>query len=80
MKKEPIDTTSPAFRARADERRRTWSLTIHDSFDDMKAAEYDRWSKQPTSVVMRTVSEMAAAAHGLKDIHVRRLHRPDRAS
>ena len=80
MKKEPIDTTSRDFRARAELCRRTWGgITAFTNFEDVKAAEYAYWSMQPTHVVMTTVSEMAAAAHGLKGIHVRRLPRPHRA-
>jgi len=37
---EPIDTTSPEFLARAERRRRTWSMTAHCRIDDMKASEY----------------------------------------
>ena len=51
---------------------------VHTSFDEVKGAEYVYWSSQPTHVVMATVSEMAAAAHELKGIHVRRLPRPHR--
>jgi hypothetical protein len=81
LKKVPIDTESPEFRARAEHRRRTWEgVTIHTNFDDIKRAEYAFWSTQPTHLVMTTVSEMSAAAHGLKGIHVRRLHRPHRAA
>jgi hypothetical protein len=76
---KPIDTTSQEFRARAELRRRTWSMTAVTNFDDVKAAEYAYWVTQPTHVVMAAVSEMSAAAHGLKDIHVRRLQRPHRA-
>lgn len=80
MTKSAINTTSPEFRARADERRRSWEgVTIHKNFEDIKTAEYAYWSTQPTHAVMTTVAEMAAAAHGLKGIHVRRLPRPHRA-
>jgi hypothetical protein len=75
---EPIDTTSSEFLARAEQRRHTWKVTIHCSTDDMKASEYAYWSTQPTHLVMSTIAEMAAAAHGLKGIHVRRLQRPHR--
>ena len=75
---QPIDTTSPEFRARAEQRRRTWGATAFAIFDDVKAAEYAYWATQPTHVVMTAVAEMAAAAHGLKDINVRRLQRPHR--
>jgi hypothetical protein len=80
MKISPIDTASPEFRARAEHRLRTWAgVTVFTNFDDVKVAEYAYWSTQPTHAVMTTVAEMAAAAHGLKGIHVRRLHRPHRA-
>jgi hypothetical protein len=74
----PIDTTSPEFLARAEQRRRTWAMTAVTNFDDVKAAEYAYWATQPAHVVMTAVAEMAAAAHGLKGIHVRRLQRPHR--
>lgn len=80
-RKQAIDTDSPEFKARAEHRRRTWEgVTVHKNFDDIKIAEYAYWSTQPTHVVMTTVAEMAAAAHGLKGIHVRRLSRPHRTS
>jgi hypothetical protein len=79
--KPALDTDSPEFKARAAQRRRTWQgVTVHKAFDDIKAAEYAFWSTQPTHAVMKTVAEMAAAAHGLKGIHVRRLSRPHRSS
>jgi hypothetical protein len=77
---EPIDTTSSEFRARAERRRRTWNMTAYCTVDAMKASEYAYWSTQPSHVVMSTVAEMAAAAHGLKGIHVRRLQRPHRTA
>ena len=80
-RKQAIDTESPEFKARAEHRRRTWhGVTVHKNFDDMKTAEYAYWSTLPTHTVMATVSEMAAAAHDLKGIHVRRLSRPHRTS
>jgi hypothetical protein len=75
---ESIDTKSSEFLARAEQRRRTWTMTAHCSINDMKASEYAYWSTQPAHLVMSTVAEMAAAAHGLKGIHVRRLQRPHR--
>ena len=80
MKKKPIDTTSPEFLARAEHRRRTWTMTAYTNFDDVKAAEYAYWATQPTHVVMSTVSEMSAEAHAMKGIHVSRLQRTHRAS
>jgi hypothetical protein len=74
--KAAIDTESPEFRARAEQRQRTWAgISVFANFGEVKAAEYAYWATQPTHVVMATVSEMAAAAHGLKGIHVRRLPR-----
>ena len=42
MPKSTIDTSSPEFRARAEERRRTWTMTVFKSFDDFKADEERR--------------------------------------
>ena len=79
MKTEPIDTTSPEFRARAEQRRRTWGMTAFTNFDDVKIAEYAYWSTQPTHVVMATVSEMTTEAYAMRNINVSRLQRPHRA-
>jgi hypothetical protein len=79
MKREPIDTTSPEFLARAEHRRRTWTMTRHTNFDNVKAAEYAYWATQPTHLVMTTVSEMSADAYAMKGIHVSRLQRTHRA-
>ena len=52
MKQQTIDTTSPEFCARAEQRRRTWgAMTAFTDFDDVKDAEYAYWSTQPTHVV-----------------------------
>ena len=75
---EPIDTTSPEFLARAEQRRRTWGITAFTSFDDVKAAEYAYWATQPAHVVMTAVSEMTTEAYAMKGIHVSRLQRPHR--
>jgi hypothetical protein len=78
MKKPAIDTTSPEFRARAEERRRTWSITRYASLDAMKTAEYRSWATLSDAVKFATISEVSAAAFTLKGIHVQRLHRPHR--
>lgn len=75
----PIDTDDPAFRARAERRRATWSLTVYTDLNQMKADEYAYWATQPTHVVMATVAEMTADAYAMKGIHVSRLQRPHRA-
>ena len=78
MKKLPIDTSSPEFRARAEERRRTWSITRYASLDAMKEDEYRSWATLPDSVKFATISEVSATAFALKGIHVQRLSRPHR--
>jgi hypothetical protein len=55
----PLDTSSPEFRARAERRRATWTITRYNSLDEMKAAEYAYWAQQPTHVVMTAVSELS---------------------
>ena len=77
--KKPIDTTSPEFRARAEQRRRTWSITRYSSLDAMKTAEYRSWNSLPDPVKFATISEVSATAFALKGIHVQRLRRPHRA-
>jgi hypothetical protein len=71
-----IDTSSPEFRARAEMRRRTWTMTRHTSFDVIKEAEYRDWSTLSDAVKFATISELSAAAFALKGIHVQRLYRP----
>jgi hypothetical protein len=57
-KKQPVDTSSPEFLARAEERRRTWSVTVHTTFDDIKAAEYRSWATLPDPVKFATISQV----------------------
>lgn len=78
MKKQPIDTESPEFRANAARRRATWSVTVHTNFDDIKAAEYRYWATQPAHVVVATVSEMTTEAYAMRGIRVSRLQRTPR--
>jgi hypothetical protein len=73
-----VDTDSPEFRARAVERRRTWTMTRYASLDAMKDAEYRSWAILPDAVKFSTISEVSAAAFAMKGIHVRRLPRPHR--
>jgi len=79
MTQKPIDTSSPEFKARAEQRRRTWIITRHASLDAMKDAEYRCWATLSDPVKFATISEVSAAAFGLKGIHVQRLPRPHRA-
>jgi hypothetical protein len=79
-KMQTIDTSSPEFLARAEERRRTWSVTRYASLDAMKAAEYRSWASVPDPIKFSAISKISAAAFALKGIHVQRLPRPHRAS
>ena len=74
-----FDTTSPAFKARAEQRRRTWEVRRYASFDDFKVNEYRYWATQPIHVKVKTISEMTAEAYAMKGIHVRRIQRTHRA-
>jgi hypothetical protein len=73
------DASSADFRTRAERRRATWTITRYRSLDDMKAAEYAFWARQPTHVVMTAVSELSAEQYAMKGIHVSRLQRAHRA-
>ena len=75
MKKDPIDTTSPEFRARAEQRRRTWSITRYDDFDQIKADEYRHWQAQPGHIRVAAISELAMEHYTMKGLHVQRLQR-----
>jgi hypothetical protein len=79
MKKQPIDTSSSEFLARAARRRETWRLTVHKNFDDIKAAEYRFWATQPAHIAVATVSEMTTEAYAMRGIRVSRLQRTPRA-
>lgn len=80
MKKpQTIDTSSPEFLARAEARRRTWSITRYSSLDAMKSAEYRSWATLADPVKFVTISEVSSTAFALKGIYVQRLHRPHRA-
>jgi hypothetical protein len=76
--RSPVDISSAEFRARAERRRATWTITRYRSLDEMKAAEYVFWARQPTHVVMTAVSELSADAYAMKGIHVSRLQRTHR--
>ena len=80
MKKQPIDTESPEFRARAEERRRTWTMTVHHNFEDIKTAEYRFWATQPAHVAVAAVSEMTTEAYAMRGVRVSRLQRTPRTS
>jgi hypothetical protein len=73
-----LDTSSADFRARAERRRATWTITRYRSHDEMKAAEYAFWAQQPTHVVMTAVSELSAELYAMKGVHVSRLQRAHR--
>jgi hypothetical protein len=75
-----LDTSSADFRARAERRRATWTITRYRSLDEMKAAEYAFWARQPTHAVMTAVSELSAELYAMKGVHVSRLQRARRAS
>ena len=73
--RKPIDTDSPEFRANAERRRQTWSVTAFKKIGDMKAAEYAYWATQPAHIIMATVADMTADAYAMKGIDVSRLQR-----
>jgi hypothetical protein len=75
-----LDISSADFRARAERRRATWTITRYRSLDEMKAAEYAFWARQPTHAVMTAVSELSAELYAMKGVHVSRLQRARRAS
>ena len=78
--KPTIDTATPEFKARAEQRRRTWSITVHKKFEDIKDAEYRFWATQPTHAVMTAVAEMTTEAYAMRGIRVSRLQRTPRAA
>lgn len=77
--KQPLNTSDPEFRARAEKRRATWTIARYPDPGAIKAAEYAFWASQPAHAVTAAVSEITAAAYAMKGIHVSRLHRPHRA-
>ena len=74
-----FDTTSAAFKARAEQRRRTWEVRRYAGFEDFKKNEYRYWATQPVHVKVNTISEMTTEAYAMKGLHVRRIQRPHRA-
>ena len=76
MKKaKSIGTDGPAFLARAEHRRNTWTMTRFNTLDAMKAAQYVYWASQPAHVVMAAISELTTAAYAMKGIPVMRIAR-----
>ena len=78
-KSATFDTTSAAFNARAEQRRRTWEIRRYENFDDFKKNEYRYWATQPIHVRLNAISAMTSEAYAMKGIHVRRIQRPHRA-
>ena len=73
--KSRIDTGTQEFRANAQRRRETWSMTRYTDLDQMKADEYAFWQSQPGHVRIAAISEMTAEQYALKGQHVQRLQR-----
>ena len=74
-KSKPIDTEDPAFRARAERRRATWSMTAYKDLNQMKADEYAYWQSQPGHARIAAISELTTEQYAMKGQHVRRLQR-----
>ena len=72
-KKFAYDT--PEFRANAERRRETWTMTRHTNFEQVKADEYAYWQSQPAHVRIAAISELTAEQYAMKGQHVRRLQR-----
>lgn len=75
MKRPTIDTANPEFRARAERRRATWSMTCYHDLNQMKADEYRYWQSQPGHLRIAAISELTAEQYAMKGQHVRRLQR-----
>ena len=69
------DTASASFRARAEQRRATYTIRRHADFDQIKVDEYAYWQSQPTYARLASAAELAAQAYAVKGIHVSRLQR-----
>jgi hypothetical protein len=70
-----MNTTSPAFRANAERRRSTWSMTRYDDLNKMKADEYRYWQSQPGHARIAAISELTTEMYAIKGQHVPRLQR-----
>ena len=66
---------TPEFRANAERRRATWTMTRYTDFDQVKADEYGYWQSQPAHVRIAAISELTAEQYAMKGQHVRRLQR-----
>jgi hypothetical protein len=70
-----MDNSNAGFRARAEQRRATYSIRRYNNFDQIKADEYAYWQSQPTHVRLAAAAELTAEAYAAKGIHVSRLQR-----
>ena len=72
-KKFAYDT--PEFRANAERRRETWTITRYSDFDQIKAEEYAYWQSQPAHVRIAAISELTAEQYAMKGNQVSRMDR-----
>ena len=72
---KPIDTTTVEFRARAEQRRATYSIRRYSDLDHIKADEYAYWQSPPTHLRLAAAAELTSEAYAMKGIHVSRLQR-----
>ena len=70
-----FDYDTPEFRANAERRRATWTMTCYTDFDQIKDDEYAYWQSQPAHVRLAAISELTTEQYAMKGQHVRRLQR-----
>ena len=66
---------TPEFRANAERRRATWTMTRYTDFDQIKADEYAYWQSQPAHAILAATAELTAQAYAAKGNNVSRLQR-----
>lgn len=70
-----MDTKDPAFKARAAQRRATWTIRRFTHLDQVKAEEYAYWQSQPVHARLAAGMELAVEGYAMKGVHVSRLQR-----
>jgi hypothetical protein len=70
-----VDISSAEFRARAERRQATWTITRYRSLDEMKADEYRYWALRPAHERLATGAELSREAYAMKGEDVQELRR-----
>jgi hypothetical protein len=73
--RSPVDISSAEFRARAERRRATWTITRYRSLDEMKRDEYRYWVRRPGHERLAAGAELSRLTYAMKGDNVQEFRR-----